>query len=170
VPSIVLIGQQGSGKTAVAQALADLTLGDRRSFADPLRREVAVAVGRRPTAEIMQEMQDRETKEQWRPLLQAWGQRRRDTDVDYWVRRFQAQLTGADTFVDDCRYPNEYAFLRRAGFICVKLLPEPHAPRPDETHLSEQYWQDFPTHVQLRWLDSPEARAERLKEELYDPK
>lgn len=121
----------GLRRVSFASALkADLeTLGCRKG--DPGFREVAIAYG---------------------------TDHKRGIDPDYWVRRLEADTDGfAGVVVDDVRFPNEVAALRRAGGVAVRLMASPSVR-------SERLGLDF-TDPFLR-SDSPSEQAEALYADL----
>jgi hypothetical protein len=76
-----------------------------------------------------------EAKDVFRPFLQWFGTDfvRRYCGADgYWVDAFLAAAERADEFVvcDDCRFPNEAAELRAAGFLIVRI------ERPEDQRLA----------------------------------
>jgi len=125
---VAFIGPIGSGKSACSLAYV-LYGGQRFSFAKTLRQEVAGALAFPINAKapaLVQGMKNRDTKERFRPLLQWWGQYRRDTEgQDYWVQKLMDVIDDKPTSftltVDDCRYFNEYDALRERGFKFVRL-------------------------------------------------
>lgn len=182
---IALLGEPGSGKTSIAQAIADLTGWQRATFAMALKKEAAAGLvagafamnmDSTPTAEdfsrewrnsslfVLQQMLNPETKDQYRPLLQAWGVLRREqAGEDYWVR--QIDLDPEGTVVDDCRFWNEYHYLRQHGFAFVRLASGA-TTRPltgeQAEHASEKDWPNFPTEFTLSYQPGPETQAFRI--------
>lgn len=172
---IVLVGQPGSGKTTIADALVRLVGGERLSFAGALKDEVAEALGwgalsrnvvqqSRSLARFHRERMDSEAvKDEYRPLLQAWGSFRRAMDEDYWVRIVTAGIKPDQFYVvDDCRYFNEEAALRRYGFKFVLLGPgETTRPLTGEqaAHASEKDWPEFKVDALVSYTRGPEIQA-----------
>ena len=179
---IAFIGPIGSGKSACALAYV-LYGGQRLSFAKTLRQEVASALAFPVNAKVpalVQGMKNRDTKERFRPLLQWWGQYRRDTEgQDYWVQKLMATIDGKPhkfvLAVDDCRYFNEYDALRERGFKFVRLAD---GPRPTSTGAqqaaileastgeipgSELEHPYFDCDYYLPWADSVSKRIYSLK-------
>ncbi len=51
-------------------------------------------------------------KSELRPLLQAWGQARRNQNPDYWLHQHAKLINRDESFiVDDVRFPNEQSYL-----------------------------------------------------------
>lgn len=165
-------GKMATGKTTLANHLAELCGGRVVSFADALRAEVVDIF-----AVPLWHMQSREMKERQtyqvgmrvmtvRELLQWWGALRRETDADYWVDKL-VRSVGRDelVFVDDVRYYNEACAIRAAGGKVFRLDPYPEwqsgvgAGHLSETDLDEGFgfdWRFAPAFGSLR------AHAEAL--------
>jgi len=165
---IAIIGPKGSGKSTLAVHLANNFEGIRLSFAGSLRSEVAlgfsltIANQRLPqaltrqelAAMYMEQMVDPRTKETWRPVLQWWGVMRRKQDPDYWINElarrfhdFEAQYGGREhtiVTVDDCRFQNEYDWLKAHDFVFIRLADDPTKHLVEfDYHESERYWPSF---------------------------
>lgn len=172
---IALVGAPGSGKTYIANAWCDIVDGQRLSFADAVRREVAEALAAtddqgRSAVEFYALLMDPATKDEYRSLTQVWGTEfRRAQNPDYWVEKVAVLLakTGAVTplVVDDCRFPNEYETLRRADFLFIGLESgeTTHELTDDQRrHESEQHWPRFEFDQTLSYVKGPEIQAARL--------
>lgn len=137
---IALVGNAGSGKTTIANALArnyDLTV---ESLAAPLKAFAALAYG--PVDKDAEYI----VAPAWtmtplrltgRQLLQRIGTEViRDTlDGDFWVKALGRRLAhGGGYVVDDARFANEVAYLRGASFMIVRLTGRGFAP---DGHVSE---------------------------------
>lgn len=168
-PNIALLGPPGSGKSFVAEAW-----GSSVGFADGVKEEVAWAVASvtymhfgddrvRMEAEklFILLMTDDRVKQRYRALLQVWGTEfRRAQDPDYWVKKFreryEGQLKKYATAVVDCRFPNEYEYLKQRRFKFVKLdVDGPYVKKltaAQAAHESEAHWPlfDFDVHVSHR--------------------
>lgn len=169
VQGIVLVGEPGSGKSTIGEALLTLARGFRVSFAGPLKDELAFMLapnlsGVRRT--LRRAMDDPATKDKYRPLLQALGSFRRAEDAEYWVRMVLARIRD-DTFyvIDDCRYANEADALMRLGFKFVRL-ESGETTRPLEgaqaEHESERDWPSFRVHLVLSYEKGPAHQAGRI--------
>ena len=180
IKGIVLCGLPGSGKTTIADEIAALMGWERRSFADPLKTEVANALAYTHSsgldlATIHRElMQHPGRKDKYRPLLQAWGSFFRASEPDYWVKKLRSTLGVTGKYViDDCRYDNEYRMLRDAGFVFVLLEPGPtHRPFGSEAeadHESERDWPVFGFDVLLDYEPGPRLQAVRILQKLGIP-
>ena len=186
---LALCGSPGSGKTTISKALIAGRNGRRLSFADGLRVEVAKGINFANEVRymgglfefgaylsIIEEMQAPETKEQYRSLLQAWGEFRRDQNPQYWINDFAQRLRSIETLVvpqiicvDDCRYSNEYEFLKERGFTFVLLEDGAYTKElspAQAAHSSEQAYRGFDYDVVLTFQEGPESQAYRLLEEL----
>jgi hypothetical protein len=164
--NIALLGEIGSGKTAVAKKL-----GTQLGFADALRLEVAwmlagaesrdfITRNHQATVILVRHfhalMTSAHTKDTYRDLQQTWGSMRRAEDPDYWVKLFlkayEKHKGDAVVVVDDCRYPNEYKALKNLGFKFV-LLEAGETTREltptQAAHESEKYWRKFKTDLTL---------------------
>jgi hypothetical protein len=173
---IALLGNPGSGKTSIGDALIDLAGGERLSFAREVKREAALAVlgverrviDQDGEAEIMARMEDPATKDEYRALLQMWGTNfRRAQDPDYWVNQVAKHIVAdsGNQVIDDCRFPNEYTLLEGRGFSFVRLEdgPTTRPMTPEQAaHESEQYWRDFPVDLTLTYESGPELQARRI--------
>ena len=180
---IAFIGPIGSGKSACALSYV-LYGGQRMSFASTLRQEVGAAIAFPVNAKapaLVQGMINRDTKEQFRPLLQWWGQYRRNTEgEDYWVQklmdRIDSKPTNLTLAVDDCRYFNEYDALHERGFKFVRLadgwtptstgdqqnaILEAPAGKVPGSEVEHPY---FECAYYLPWADSVQKRVDSLKE------
>lgn len=59
-----------------------------------------------------------------RALLQAIGQGRRDSDSDYWLKKWKQAVLNSDADVvltADLRYPNEIAAIKELGGVTIKF-------------------------------------------------
>jgi hypothetical protein len=115
---IGIAGQMKTGKSSLAEVLQALYKVEVLSFAEPLRWEVAQAFyhkQEKSNARYLWSVLEEEDKELCRPLLQAWGQAKRDlVDEDYWVSRLRTfvERKGLDVvIIDDVRHVNEAKFI-----------------------------------------------------------
>lgn len=166
-----LTGYSGAGKDTVALLLAERFPIARIAFADRLKQELSRAWG-----VDMRLFYDRGLKEvrlhqlalakctekafvdahehllpldalKPRTLMQTWGDWRRKTDSQYFVRALAETLellvdSGTEhVIVTDCRYVNEIVWLRsRRGLLWRVDRPEQKAP--PSGHSSEKEWRD----------------------------
>ncbi len=107
LPNIALIGKAGAGKTTAAHALS--TYGyTPLSIAGPLKRVAALIWGTAARTD--------------RDKLQRLGVAVRGIDPDAWINLLIARLDDESRVcVDDVRFPNEVAALKRAGFTFVRV-------------------------------------------------
>lgn len=179
---VAFIGPIGAGKSACALAYV-LSGGTRISFAKTLRQEAAAAIAfphNDKATLIAQRMRNRDTKEQFRPLLQWWGQYRRDTEGrDYWVQKLMDVIdqkpSNLTLAVDDCRYFNERDALEERGFKFIRLadgqrptstgdqqaaILQASAGEIPESEIEHPY---FDCDYYLPWADSVSKRICSLK-------
>lgn len=114
---IALFGPMCSGKTYQANALIEEFDFTKVAFADRLK-------------ELADELFSVKGKDgDARAVLQALGTNLRHIDQDIWVNVmakrllhiFEVQGIETRVVVDDVRYPNEYNYLRDAGFLMVQI-------------------------------------------------
>ena len=125
---IGIAGNMKSGKSSLAVQLSqefDLPI---LSFAESLRMEVAQAFfhkQQRNEARFLWDRLEEQDKTLTRPLLQAWGQGRRDLQNDeYWIKRLQeyADKKGLDyAIIDDVRHANEAQHVLDNGGLIIRL-------------------------------------------------
>jgi hypothetical protein len=183
-----LLGNPGSGKSSIGDALIDLAGGERLSFAAGVKEEAARVIlatdpdmlpfdrdGNRVIepkhiAHLVARMNDPDTKDEYRRLLQVWGTDfRRGGNPQYWVEqwanRFNEIREEQNIVVDDCRFPNEESALRSNGFYFVRL-EDGNTTRDMEEgtalHESESYWPEFVTDLDLSYVRGPVAQARRI--------
>lgn len=126
-------GAAGEGKTSVANAFQMFLLemfdtpSNALGFADTLKAECAQASGL-----PLNWFYSRETKEELRPLLQVWGDMRRNPklggDAFHWCNKTFEEISQwqniSIALITDVRYPNEVIACRREfpeGFTLVKV-------------------------------------------------
>ena len=171
---IALCGPPGSGKSTIAREFGNTVI----SFADALRLEVATALGGsgRDIDHHAAAMVDSKLKDRYRPILQAWGTFRRQLDPEYWLRPVedllgQRGMNKQIIVVDDCRYDNEYAMLRRLGFLFVRLEEGATTRKQVESvlrHASELEWPKFNFDLLLPYKEGPSIQARALARGLAD--
>ena len=170
---LVLCGEPGSGKTTIAQEWADLHDGVLLSFAGRLKEELARGLSFFDNIEShghITRMRDPETKDAYRPMLQALGSFRRAQDTRHWVVALARTMgpwlrKGTPIVVDDCRYTNESLWLRSLGFKFVRLNAG-ETTRPltsgQATHESERDWPHFEFDLHLSYEPGPANQAVRI--------
>jgi hypothetical protein len=143
---IGIVGNIGEGKDTVAEYLESQHKFKRESFAGTLKDAVAAVFGwnRELLEGKTNESRDwREQVDQWwadklnmpnltpRSVLQLWGTEvcRRSFHDDIWIASLENKLRNVDTnvVISDCRFPNEFAAIKNAGGIIVRVKrgPEP---------------------------------------------
>lgn len=174
---IVFTGPIGSGKSTMADAIranpeafAGTQFVAHLSFAEALRVEV---MGLLKSAGIFMPsdspalLRDPLYKLRYRPLLQSWGQLRRELNKDHWVNIVKSQLSAilrewentALITADDCRYFNEFDLYDQHAFHFVRLAPGPDSPKIDVDHPSERDWPNFQHELYLEWAPVNERLA-----------
>ena len=176
---VALLGEPGSGKTTIGNALLELEGGMRLSFAGALKNELANGLAfvedygfdRQAFRRHRAAMDDPATKDTYRSILQWWGSLRRAEYEDHWAHKVLDQMVyGGFYVVDDCRYWNEYRMLSDAGFAFVSLGPGETTRRltgEQAAHPSEQDWPSFPPNLVLPYQRGPAAQAARISEWLH---
>lgn len=115
LPNIGLMGRMRSGKDEAARYLAQQYGYMRFAFGDELKRYAHELFG--------------ESERKPRELYQWFGQTMRQRDPDVWVRMCFADIdtwrdwTEMDSpvVITDCRQPNEYAALKSAGYVLIRI-------------------------------------------------
>lgn len=137
---IGIVGNIGEGKDTIADYLVSQHNFKRESFAGTLKDAVSAVFGWDRTLLEGQTKESREWREQvdqwWadrlsipgltpRYVLQQWGTEvcRRSFHDDIWVASLENKLRNIDTHVviSDCRFPNEFAAIKNAGGIIVRV-------------------------------------------------
>ena len=179
IKGFALCGEPGNGKSSITQELATILGWQRRSFAGPLKDEVAYALGsaelltfstnpraKVPTKIFRDEMDNPAVKDKYRTILQWWGtEYRRAQDSEYWIKAFEKSIqfgaTGLRFVVDDCRFNNEYEKLRFYGVRFVLLQPG-ETTRPVQEHASEMDWKGWQYDLSLTYELGPKHQADRI--------
>lgn len=113
---VALVGGPGVGKTTHARELQKKYKGDVLSFASPLKKMLRDLWGERM-----------DNPEFAREQAQRFGTDYvRTVDINIWVKKLEEKISpDRNVFVDDCRFYNEYAMLRRHGFLFIRLTASP---------------------------------------------
>jgi len=126
---IGIAGSMRSGKTTLATSLATTYGLPVVSFAESLRMEVSQAFFPKKSksdARYLWSLLEETDKSKTRPILQAWGQGKRDlVDANYWVYRLFEYLRVKDIKVaicDDVRHANEAQAIIDGGGIIIRLV------------------------------------------------
>ena len=146
---IGICGHIGAGKTTLATHIAERHGYVRTSFAGAIREDIAAALafldGDPTRYEYhLQRMNDRLTKELYRPMAQAYGtEYRRAEDPDFWTNRMRTLIESSPAVViDDVRFPNEAAMILALGGTLVRVTRPRHTN--ESGHLSEQHVDNLP--------------------------
>lgn len=119
--NIFLLGKMGAGKDFVGKALIEKLGYERLSFAYALKKTVADKYG------ITLEELDA-NKADYREELQSLGNSMRQSDLDYWVKRWKSQreAIAAPVVCTDCRHFNEGMFgVSDRDSLVVKVTTDP---------------------------------------------
>lgn len=156
---IGIAGKKRSGKDTFAKFLIEelKNLGyfsQRRAFADSLKDEAAnmlVDYGRFDKIKILQMMNEDQTKEKFRLLLQWWGtefRRELCENHNYWVesllRWIDITQSEAERFiiVPDVRFVNEFNAIKKEFGYIIKIT-RPMLYIAEDVHKSETALDDF---------------------------
>jgi dephospho-CoA kinase len=125
---IGIAGSMRSGKTTLATMIAQTYDIPVVSFAESLRMEVSQAYfpkKAKTDARFLWSLLEEQDKSLTRPLLQAWGQAKRDLrDPDYWCERLfhYMERKGIPLAVcDDVRHRNEAEWIVANGGFIIRL-------------------------------------------------
>lgn len=105
------------------------------AFADALKDEI-YELFLKPFNIERSYLDDDATKENLRPLMQAWGNARRELiNPSYWMDKAFEKINDPDAIyiITDCRYLNELKYIKSLGGTCLHI----YRGFDDSTHLSE---------------------------------
>lgn len=147
---IGLMGAKGAGKSTVAQMLVERGFV-RAPFAGPLKamlRELGLS-GEQLDGAAKERESDllcgRTARYAMQTLGTEWG--RQIIHPDLWVRAWEYRLTawpdGVNAVVEDCRFENEVAAIRRQRHGKVWLVRRPSVETMADAHASEQGWREI---------------------------
>lgn len=166
---IGIAGKKGAGKTLLASQIISFLLDAgwhvaHINFSDPLKQEVAELLSPhlgQPASELIDEMNDPATKENYRALMQVWGTdvKRNMVNSAYWLDAYAEAAhaffsrtpatADACVLVSDVRFQNEAEYVRSEGGIMIEVVrpvPAGQGGTPaaaTETHLSETSLADY---------------------------
>ena len=159
---IGLAGKFGAGKDSVADTLVKHLGFKKISFAEPLRKECTRAILEQSypeciPADLRRELCTAKPIDVWskptpapiRRLLQLWGtEYRREQDVDYWVKRTEAEIIkaweeGKDLVIADTRFENEARLVKLYGELWLVERPGLIADCALRLHPSEELAQSY---------------------------
>jgi hypothetical protein len=144
-PLIALCGKMKSGKTTLAIELADRLNVTVDSFAAPLK------AGCKAFGFVV----DGPNKDRF--VLQNVASFVRQNAPDHWIKQMIKRHPDCQTsglIIDDCRYLNEFNFLKANGFLMVRLIIAPetqiargasasgfsHESETDLDNIPAEYW------------------------------
>jgi hypothetical protein len=144
---IGIVGNISEGKDTIADYLVNQHNFTRESFAGTLKDAVSAVFGWDRTlleGQTTESRAWREQVDQWwadklsipmltpRLILQLWGTEvcRRSFHDDIWIASLENKLRNINTnvVISDCRFPNEFAAIKNAGGIIVRVT---RGPEPD---------------------------------------
>lgn len=172
----------GAGKTTAAQYLGNTTEGWRLSFAEPLDGIIKGVladmglIGKYKWETLRLEMKETPLPElggaSIRAMLLAFGAAGRSVYPNIWVDCMKNELKNSyfpAYFIDDLRFPNEYAMLREEGAKIVRITNPGSVIMPSETEaLLEGY--EFDAEIvndSLRGLNHYKAQLAALLTALW---
>ena len=128
-PNIALIGKMGSGKTTIANLLADYHGYTRVSLADAVRYVASIAYGPIDYNMSYTVTLPDGTKSSLtgRQVLQRVGTDaiRDNIDKDFWIKALIQRLNitpnGGPWVVDDCRFDNEIRAMQAMGWLTIQV-------------------------------------------------
>ena len=128
---IGIAGQMRTGKSSTARYFHEEYGWPIFSFAVALRRELGEALFPHLIPSAAHKLLGSESvidKNTLRPLLQAWGQGRRDIHGEnYWVHKVDEEIQKCKSdivLIDDVRHPNEADYILRNGGILIRLFAD----------------------------------------------
>lgn len=169
LPSVALVGKQGSGKSSVAGVLTQQHQYLRHSWADGVRAVFSMAYdsitpqtyslvkAKLYDVRVMTPDGPKLTQKSGGELLQQIGTEalRNQIDLDFWIKSGMRRVIRADGMVnDDTRFLNEAEALRGRGWVVVRVTapddlrqsrigaafrPEGHASETEQERIAEDY-------------------------------
>lgn len=176
-PNIALVGKMGSGKTTIANALAEYHGYQRISWADGVRYVASLAYG---PIDYNKQYQIRLPDNSMstltgRQILQRVGTDalRNNVDLDFWIKTLFNRLTndpnGGPWVVDDSRFDNEAMSARANGWLTVQVKVNEEArierihrlyPEADSSTIQHSSENSFSgTYIDIAiWNTTPDVR------------
>ena len=145
----------------------------RIAFADELKNEVFKCM-LEPNGFDKSFLDNPDTKEVFRPLLQGWGTVRREfSGEDYWVERAFNKMTESDTIyiICDCRYLNELNFVNSHNGYTVHIKRD--SVVQDNSHSSETALDDYHHLFQYTVLNNGttedyKVQVEKIMQDIFE--
>ena len=176
-PNIALVGKMGSGKTTIANALAEYHGYKRISWADGVRYVASLAYG---PIDYNKQYQVRLPDNSMgtltgRQILQRVGTDalRNNVDLDFWIKTLFNRLAndpnGGPWVVDDSRFDNEAMSARANGWLTVQVKVNEEArierihrlyPEADSSTIQHSSENSFSgTYIDIAiWNTTPDVR------------
>lgn len=164
---IGIAGKKQSGKDTVCNLLKEMIGWEkcfRVAFADPLKDEIARAIGK-----------DREYinthKENFRLIMQGWGTdfRRNLCGEDYWIEKWSSKVSymlsempNCTIIAPDVRFQNEVDVVHKMGGIVIGIQMLNFPARPTDGHESESTRLDYCDHTIINGYNRPEFLQSQL--------
>ena len=104
---IAIIGKMGSGKSYIAKYLEDKHNFKIMSFGYPVKKYAAKIFN---------------LQYKNRSIIQDFAQKVKEIDPDIWIKYLIRNLPDGNIVIDDLRFPNEYDYLKKKGFVFIKLI------------------------------------------------
>ena len=151
---IALFGEQGSGKTTVANAIASSPRlpndkkWKRRSFAQPIRDMLSALMPKHllsPTEDKtapIKALKGKNIRYTMQTLGTEWG--RNMIGENIWIDaliQWASDNNVKRVVIDDLRMNNEFEFLKKRGAMIVKLVRD--LPSKSDEHASEKDWKSW---------------------------
>jgi adenylate kinase family enzyme len=105
---IAILGKICSGKTTLANKLAEHFKLERIAFGDSVKKY---------TTEIFY-MSYKDRK-----LIQDFAEKMKEIDNDIWIKHLDKKIKDKNNIIiDDLRFKNEYTYLKKNNFVIIKLV------------------------------------------------
>ncbi len=170
--NVAIVGKMGAGKSSLANFLVDVHEYTRVANAGALKALAQMAYGpidKGQTYRITKHVPLVLPVDQWeqrevsgREILQGLGQVVKNFDRDFWLKAMTRDMdTKNPPFVcDDTRFPFEADFLRKNGWIIVKL----YVPKEIRAARYESLYGRLPTEAELN--HPSETEVDEINEDL----
>jgi hypothetical protein len=141
-PKIIgIVGKKKSGKDTLFGIISAFGAPVvRLSFGDVLKKELAGLFHVSIDA-------INKNKDDWRALLQAWGDRRREVNgFNYWIDKVREEIklqqeAGNIVILTDCRYANEAQLVKHMGGQLIRVVRK--STEDGDSHVTETALEQF---------------------------